>query len=145
MPPTGSSASWRECAPLSTFVSVGKDSRWIAVVVISVACSAAHSNIISDTMITPAKNASFDHCWKSSYEPMNSFGRPRPSTSMRLGVVARLSIARTASASPDSPAAAARTPGFALLWEHVPSDVLQAIRGLASGVLLVFLRRWPRS
>ena len=40
-----------------------------------------------------AKNASvfFDHCWKSSSQPVNSFGRP-----------ARLLFARTASASPDS-------------------------------------------
>ena len=51
-----------------------------------------------------------DHCWKSSSRPVNSFGRPRPFTSMRLGVsfltwaVARLLIARTASASPDAAA-----------------------------------------
>ena len=69
------------------------NSRSIAVVVISVGCSAAHSNIISDSLITPAKNASvfFDHCWKSF--------SPRPCTSIRLGVsfrtwaVARLLLA----------------------------------------------------
>ena len=57
-----------------------KNSRSIAVVVISVGCSAAHSNIISDSLIIPAKNASvfLDHCWKSSSGPVNSFGRPRP-------------------------------------------------------------------
>ena len=65
-----------------------RNSRSIAVAVISAGCSAAHSNIISDSLITPAKNASvfFDHCWKSSSRPGNSFGRSRPFTSMRLGV-----------------------------------------------------------
>ena len=59
----------RFCTPLSSFVSVGKNSRSIALVVISVGCSAAHSNIISDSLISPAKNASvfFDHCCKSSF------------------------------------------------------------------------------
>ena len=35
-----------------------------SVVVISIVCSAPHSNIISDSLITPAKNASvfFDYC-----------------------------------------------------------------------------------
>ena len=82
------STNIRFCSPLSSFVSVGKNSKSIAVVVISVGCSAAHSNIISDSLITPAKKASvfFDHCWKSSSRPVNSFGRPRPFTSMRLGV-----------------------------------------------------------
>ena len=39
-------------------------SRSMSSVVISVTCSADHSNIISDSLITPAKNASvfFDHC-----------------------------------------------------------------------------------
>ena len=46
------------CTPLSSFVSVGKNSRSIAVVVISAGCSAGHPNIISDSWITPAKNAS---------------------------------------------------------------------------------------
>ena len=68
------------------------------------------------SLITPAKNASvfFDHYWKSSSRPVNSLGRPRPFTSMRLGVsfrtwaVARLLTARTASASQDSAATCAR-------------------------------------
>ena len=70
--------------------------RSIAVIVISFGCSAAHYNIISDSMITPAKNASifFDHCWKSSSRPVNSFRRPRPFTSMRLGVSFRTSSCR---------------------------------------------------
>ena len=70
--------------PLSWFVAVGKNSRLMCSVEISV-CSAAHSNIISDSWITPAKNVSvfFDHCWKSSSRPENSFGRPRTFTSMR--------------------------------------------------------------
>ena len=51
----------------------------MAVVVISVACSADHSNIISDSSITSAKNASvfFDHCRTSSSLADNSFGRPK--------------------------------------------------------------------
>ena len=67
------STNSRFCTPLSSFVSVGKNSRSIAVVVISVGCSAAHSNTISDSLITPAKNASvfFDHRWKSFSRPVN--------------------------------------------------------------------------
>ena len=59
----------------------------------SIVCSAAHSNIISDSLITPTKNASvfFDHCWKSSSLPENSFGRPRPFTSMRRSFFPNLS------------------------------------------------------
>ena len=66
------STNSRFCTPLSSFASVGKNSRSIAVVVISVDYSAAHSNIISDSSITPAKNASvfFDHCWKCSSRPV---------------------------------------------------------------------------
>ena len=80
MPPTKSSASWRQCRSphkvvgammavciccsgnsrfctlMSSFVSVGKYSRSIVVVVIYVGCSATHSNIISDLLVTPAKN-----------------------------------------------------------------------------------------
>ena len=54
---------------MSTFAPVGKNSRSIAAVVISVGCSAAHSNIISDSLITPAKNASVlvDHCWNCEF------------------------------------------------------------------------------
>ena len=65
---------------LSSFASVRKNSSSIAVVVISVGCSAVHSNVISDSLITPAKNASvfFDLCWKSSSRPANPFARPRP-------------------------------------------------------------------
>ena len=81
-----------------------RKSRSTAVVMISIVGSAAHSNIISDSLITPAKNASvfFDHYWQSSSLPENSFGRPRPFTSMRLGVscrtwaVARLLVVRAA-------------------------------------------------
>ena len=56
--------SSRFCTPRFAFVSFGRNSRSMAVVVISVVCSAAHSNIISDSLITPPKNASvfFDHC-----------------------------------------------------------------------------------
>ena len=94
------------CSTNSRFcVAVGRNSRLMSSVAMSVVCSAAHSNIISDSLITPAKNASvlFDHRWKSSSLPENSFGRPKPFTSMRLGVsfgtwaVARMSIACTAS------------------------------------------------
>ena len=46
----------RFCAPRSTFVSVGKNSRSIAVVVMSVGCSAAHSNIISDGKVQVHQN-----------------------------------------------------------------------------------------
>ena len=77
------------CTPLSPFVSVGYNSRSIAVVVISVGCSAAHSKIISDSLITQVKNASvfFDHCWKSSSQPVRTpLGVRGPFTSMRLGV-----------------------------------------------------------
>ena len=78
----------RFCTPRSWFVAVGWNSRLMSPLEISVVCSAAHSNIISDSLITPGKNASvfFDHCWTSSSLPKNSFGRPMPFTSMRLGV-----------------------------------------------------------
>ena len=53
---------------------------------ISVVGSAAHSNMISDSWITPAKNAlvSFDHCWKSSSLPENAVGRPRSFVLMKI-------------------------------------------------------------
>ena len=46
------------CTPRSWFVAVGRNSRSMSSVLISVTCSAAHSNIISDSLITSAKNAS---------------------------------------------------------------------------------------
>ena len=39
--------------------------------------------------------SSFDQCWKSSSLPVNSFGRPRPFTSMRLGVFPKLICRKT--------------------------------------------------
>ena len=89
--------------------------RSIAVVVISVGCSADHSNIISDSLITPAKNASvfLGHCWKSSSCPVNSSGTSQTShvnetRSILPTLSCREVIARTASASPDSAATCAR-------------------------------------
>ena len=58
-----------------------QNSRSIAVVEISVGCSAAHSNIISDSLITPAKTAS---------GPLNSFGRTRPFTPMTRSILPNL-------------------------------------------------------
>ena len=102
MPPTGSSASWRQChlhhnswgvmsavcnccstnsrlrTPRCTFVEVGRNSRFMDSVVISASCSADHYNIISDSLITSAQIAFvfLNQCCKSSSLPENSFGRP---------------------------------------------------------------------
>ena len=58
--------------PRSTFVFVGVSDS---------------SDMISDSLIIPTKSASifFDHCWRSSSLPMNSFHLPKPVTSMKLG------------------------------------------------------------
>ena len=76
----------------SVFVTVGVNSNPTASMVISVICSADHLRIISDSLITPAKNASVyvEHCWTSSGLPVNSFGLPRPFRSMRLDVSFRI-------------------------------------------------------
>ena len=51
-----STNSWLS-TPRSTLVAVGRNSRLMSSCVIFVTCSADHSCIISDSMITPAKNA----------------------------------------------------------------------------------------
>ena len=53
----------------------------------SLSFPSAHSNIIRLVDHTREEClVCFGHCWKSSSRRVNSFGRPRPFTSMRLGV-----------------------------------------------------------
>ena len=61
------STNSRLSAHRSTFVEVDMISRSMDSSVIFVICSAVHSNIISDSLITSAKNVCvfFLHCWKS--------------------------------------------------------------------------------
>ena len=109
MPPVRARESHDCCMHLLQHELQTTHSSLLIRLVISVACSADNSNIISDSLITPAKNASvfFDHCWLCSSLPENPFGRPGPPTSLSLGVsfrtwaVARLLRAHTASARPD--------------------------------------------